>query len=165
MAFNDTLFQLGMDLTRSSPAHEEDIVAGSACVESGDQEIFFAERDSVRFAGSHLIVDLIGAKRIEDLKHVEQTVRRCVRSAGSSLVSAQLSRSSGRGVASFDVFMSNDADAYGAVDLLRTAFGAREAVLKAHKPCEALPSHVLHMVRKAKPTAKPARVQRTKKAA
>lgn len=136
MAFNDTLFQLGMDLTRSSPAQEEDFVAGSARVESGDRTTLFAERESAHFAGSHLIVDLIGAKRLDDLKHVEATVRRCVRDARSAFVSAQLTRAPNKGVASFDVFMQTEADAYVAVDALRSAFGAREAVLKAHKRCE-----------------------------
>ena len=150
MAFNDTLFQLGMDLTRSSPAHEEDIVAGSARVESGDSTNFFAERNSVHFAGSHLIVDLIGAKRLDDLKHVEATVRRCVRSAGSVIVSAQLTRAPSKGVASFDVFMPGGSDAYDAGDVLRAAFGAREAVLKAHKRCELPQSVLAHASRKAK---------------
>jgi S-adenosylmethionine decarboxylase len=164
MAFNDTLFQLGMDLTRSSPAQEEDIVAGSARVESGDCTTLFVERESAHFAGSHLIVDLIGAKRLEDMKHVEATVRRCVRSAGSTLVSAQLSRQPSRGVASFDVFMSDGANAYDAVDLLRAAFGAREAVLKTHSRCEALPQSALkHVVRKSKRVA--SRVSEERRAA
>jgi S-adenosylmethionine decarboxylase len=142
MAFNDTLFQLGMDLTRSSTAQEEDIVAGSARVESGDKNTFFFERESVHFAGSHLIVDLIGAKRLDDTKHVEATLRRCVRAAGSAFVTAQLSRAPNKGVASIDVYMTSEADAYEAVDVLRTAFGAREAVLKAHKRCD-LPKRLL----------------------
>ena len=69
MAYDDTLFQLGMDLTRSSTAQKEDFgkapgaqngeqVRGSR----EDRKDYFIERDGVRFAGSHLIIDLFGAK-------------------------------------------------------------------------------------------------------
>jgi S-adenosylmethionine decarboxylase len=157
MAFNDTLFQLGMDLTRSSPAQKEEFVAGSARVESGDRNTF-VERDSVRFAGSHLIIDLIGASRMDDRKHVDATVRRCLRASPPSVMSAQLVRTPSKGVATFDVFMANGSDAFDAVDQLRAAFGAREAVLKAHKRCDLLPSHVVAMgARRSKPQAKVAR--------
>lgn len=138
MAFNDTLFQLGMDLTRSSTAQKEEFVAGSARVESGDRDTS-VERAVVRFVGSHLIVDLVGGSRIEDKKHVDATVRRCLRGSNSALVSAQLVRAPSKGIATFDVFMADAGDAYDAVDQLRRAFGAREAVLKAHKRCETLP--------------------------
>jgi len=162
MAFNDTLFQLGMDLTRSSTAQEEDFVAGSARVESGDRDTS-AERTVVRFVGSHLIVDLVGGSRIEDRKHVDAIVRRCLREPRAAMVSARLVRAPTKGIATFDVFMTDAGDAYEAVDQLRRAFGAREAVLKAHKRCDGLPSHVLAISSRKSP--KTARVARTRKAA
>jgi S-adenosylmethionine decarboxylase len=47
MAFYDTLFQLGMDLTRSSTAQEEDH-REAAQVAHEDRKDFFVERDGVR---------------------------------------------------------------------------------------------------------------------
>ena len=31
---------------------------------------FFIEREGVRYAGNHLIIDLFGAQRLDDLKYV-----------------------------------------------------------------------------------------------
>src|SRR6516164_3714119 len=85
MAYTDSLFQLGMDLTRSSTAQKEDHgeiahVAHIAGVKAGydheDRKDFFIERDGVKFAGTHLIIDLFGAKRLDDIKHIEKTLKR-----------------------------------------------------------------------------------------
>ncbi|MGB7097182.1 MAG: adenosylmethionine decarboxylase, partial [Xanthobacteraceae bacterium] len=38
----------------------------------------FAVRNGVRCAGVHLIVDLHDAKRLDDIGHIEATLRRCV---------------------------------------------------------------------------------------
>ena len=68
MAFNDTLFQLGMDLTRSSTTQKEDLGTPSSCsVELGAGNSLsvsskeFVERDGIKFAGTHLVIDLFGA--------------------------------------------------------------------------------------------------------
>ena len=63
MAYTDSLFQLGMDLTRSSTAQKED--HGQAHVAHDDRKDYFIERDGHRYAGTHLIIDLFGAKRLE----------------------------------------------------------------------------------------------------
>ncbi len=89
MAFNDTLFQLGMDLTRSSPAQKEDLV-GDARVAREDRKDYFIDRDGVRCAGQHLIIDLFGAKRLDDIKHIEKTLKRCVEVAGATLLHIHL---------------------------------------------------------------------------
>jgi S-adenosylmethionine decarboxylase len=77
MAYDDALFQLGMDLTRSSTAQKEDH-GDNARLASEDRKDFFIERDGVRFAGTHLIIDLFGARRLDDLEYIERTLRRCV---------------------------------------------------------------------------------------
>ena len=89
MAFNDTLFQLGMDLTRSSTAQEEDRRV-AAHVAHEDRKDFFIERDGKRYAGTHLLVDLFGARRLDDLEHVETTLKRCVEAAGATLLHVHL---------------------------------------------------------------------------
>src|SRR6202161_4634550 len=50
----------------------------------------FAVRNGVRCAGAHLIVDLHGAKRLDDIDHIEATLRRCVDAARATLLHIHL---------------------------------------------------------------------------
>ncbi len=167
MAYDDTLFQLGMDLTRSSTAQKEDFgSAPSARIDEQvretheDRKDFFIERDGVRFAGSHLIIDLFGAKRLDDLKHIERTLKRCVEVAGATLLHIHLHHFTPNGgvsgvavlseshisihswpeadYAALDVFMCGEAKPHLAIDILRHAFEAREVVVKEHRRGEEL---------------------------
>ena len=167
MAYDDTLFQLGMDLTRSSTAQKEDFgSAPGAHIENQvrgsheDRKDFFIERDGVRYAGSHLIIDLFGAKRLDDLKHIEETLKRCVDVAGATLLHIHLHHFTPNGgvsgvavlseshisvhswpeadYAAFDVFMCGDAKPHLTVDLLKHAFGVSHAVVKEHRRGEEL---------------------------
>lgn len=152
MAFNDTLFQLGMDLTRSSPAQKEDLNATARVVRADAMDT--NERDSVRFAGQHLLIDLFGARRLDDLEHVERTLKRCVEAAGATLLHIHLHHLKPQGgvtgvavlaeshisihswpetgYAALDVFMSGDADPNLAVPVLKEAFEADDVVVKTH---------------------------------
>jgi len=162
MAFNDTLFQLGMDLTRSSTAQEEDHrrvaahVAREDCAHVGheDRKDFFIERDGVRFAGTHLIVDLFGARRLDDIAHIRRTLKRCVEVAGATLLHIHLHHFTPNGgvsgvavlseshisihswpeadYAALDVFMCGHAQPQKCIDILREAFSARDVVVKTH---------------------------------
>ena len=154
MAFNDTLFQLGMDLTRSSPAQKEETIETAPVAHTEDRKDFFIERDGVRFAGTHLIIDLFGAKRLDDLKHIERTLKRCVEVAGATLLHIHLHHFTPNGgvsgvavlaeshisihswpeadYASLDVFMCGDAKPQLAVPVLKEAFRATDVVVKEH---------------------------------
>ena len=88
MAFNDALFQLGMDLTRSSPAQkEEHEVVAQFVAQHGKPN----ERASGRFAGqtpkmgTHVTIDVYGNTSLGDLEHVETTLARCVKAASATL--------------------------------------------------------------------------------
>ncbi|MGH6814486.1 MAG: adenosylmethionine decarboxylase [Hyphomicrobiaceae bacterium] len=151
MAYHDTLFQLGMDLTRSSTAQKEDH-GNTARLVREDRSDFYLERDGVRFAGAHAIVDLFGARRLDDLEHIERTLRRCAQAAGAaaSPVHFQHSASNGgfSGVAVFaeghisfqswpeadyaalDVMMRAPAQPHLTADVLRDAFEARHVLVK-----------------------------------
>jgi S-adenosylmethionine decarboxylase len=153
MAFNDTLFQLGMDLTRSSTAQEEDHRV-AAHVAHEDRKDFFIERDGVRFAGTHLIVDLFGARRLDDLPHIKHTLEKCVKVAGATLLHIHLHHFTPNGgvsgvavlseshisihswpeadYAALDVFMCGDAQPQKCIEVLRDAFDARDVVVKTH---------------------------------
>ena len=143
MAYYDTLFQLGMDLTRSSTAQKEDH-GEAAHVAHEDRKDFLIERDGVRFAGTHLIIDLFGARRLDDLKHIERTLKRCVEVAGATLLHIHLHHFAPNGgvsgvavlseshisihswpeadYAALDVFMCGDARPELCVDVLKRAF-------------------------------------------
>ena len=153
MAYDDTLFQLGMDLTRSSTAQKEDLHDTTSDTHLNRKD-FFIERDGVRYAGTHLIVDLFGARKLDDLKHVEQTLKRCVEKAGATLLHIHLHHFTPNGgvsgvavlseshisihswpeadYAALDVFMCGDAKPHMTIEVLREAFEADEVVVKEH---------------------------------
>ncbi|MEL6299247.1 MAG: adenosylmethionine decarboxylase [Pseudomonadota bacterium] len=172
MAYDDTLFQLGMDLTRSSTAQKEDhretaLVAphdteldeSNPC-DLDDRRDFFIERDGVRYAGNHLIIDLFGAKGVDDVGRMEDAMRKCIRDAGATLLHFHLHEFTPNGgvsgvavlseshisvhswpeaeYAAFDVFMCGDAKPEVCVDILRDAFEADEVVVKTHRRGEDL---------------------------
>ncbi|HEU4379657.1 MAG TPA: adenosylmethionine decarboxylase [Hyphomicrobiaceae bacterium] len=180
MAYTDSLFQLGMDLTRSSTAQKED--HGQAALGAhDDRKDYFIERDGVRFAGTHLLIDLFGAKRLDDLKHIRETLKRCVEAAGATLLHIHLHHFTPNGgvsgvavlseshisihswpeagYAALDVFMCGDAKPHMTVDVLKTAFKADRVVVK-----ELLRAHTLDEQSWAAGAAKtvPVRVRETK---
>ena len=160
MAYDDALFQLGMDLTRSSTAQEEDLFATTRDDVCDDRKDFFVERDGVRFAGTHLIIDLFGARRLNDLKWVEETLKRCVEVAGATLLHIHLHHFTPNGgvsgvavlseshisihswpeadYAALDVFMCGEAKPHLAIEVLREAFEADDVVVKEHMRGEEL---------------------------
>ena len=189
MAFNDTLFQLGMDLTRSSTAQKEDTtahIAQTTAVE--DRKDFFIERDGVRFAGTHLIIDLFGARRLDDLKHIERTLKRCVEVAGATLLHIHLHHFTPNGgvsgvavlseshisihswpeanYAALDVFMCGEAQPHLAVPVLKEAFGAKDVVVKEHLRGEELEQLEWQQAASRKPSisgdAEPLRLRKSK---
>ncbi|HTZ02571.1 MAG TPA: adenosylmethionine decarboxylase [Xanthobacteraceae bacterium] len=105
----------------------------------------FAKRKGVRCAGVHLIVDLHGAKRLNDIEHIEATLRRCVDAAQATLLHIHLHHFQPSGVsgvavlaeshisihtwpeigyAALDVFMCGSADPDKCIPVLREAFSA-----------------------------------------
>ena len=154
MAYDDALFQLGMDLTRSSTAQKEDHgeTARVACM---DRKDFCIEREGVRHAGHHLIIDLYGARRLDDVEHIERTLKRCVEVAGATLLHIHLHRATPTGgvagiavmpeshislhcrpetgYAAFDIYMRGDARPHACVDVLKKAFEPADVVVKTHQ--------------------------------
>jgi len=167
MAFDDALFQLGMDLTRSSTAQKEDY---AECAVARNTEMapqlteerkdFFIERDGVRYAGNHLIIDLFGASKLDNIGHIERTLKRCVEVAGASLLHIHLHHFEPNGgvsgvavlseshisihswpeanYAALDVFMCGEAKPELCIDVLKEAFEAENVVVKSHQRGEEL---------------------------
>jgi S-adenosylmethionine decarboxylase len=179
MAYTDSLFQLGMDLTRSSTAQKEDH-GQSALVANDDRKDFFRERDGVKCAGAHLIIDLFGAKRLDDLKHIKQTLKRCAEVAGATLLHIHLHHFTPNGGVSgaavlaeghmsvhswpatgylaLDVFMGRDAKPELTIDVAKEAFKPSRVVLKEHLRADAEPERVLRAVPRKAPARDKARV-------
>jgi S-adenosylmethionine decarboxylase len=106
----------------------------------------FAVRNGVRCAGVHLIIDLHGAKRLNDIDHIETTLRRCVEAANATLLHIHLHHFQPNGVsgvavlaeshisihtwpeagyAALDVFMCGTAEPDKCIPVLREAFSAK----------------------------------------
>jgi S-adenosylmethionine decarboxylase len=124
-------------------------VAAAAAAES--QQDFacknhFADRNGVRCAGVHLIVDLHGAKRLNDIDHIEATLRRCIEAARATLLHIHLHHFQPSGVsgvavlaeshisihtwpeagyAALDIFMCGSAEPDNCIPVLREAFAAK----------------------------------------
>jgi S-adenosylmethionine decarboxylase len=114
--------------------------------EDDDRSDHFAVRNGVRCAGVHLIIDLHGADRLDDIAHIEATLRRCVEAARATLLHIHLHHFHPNGVsgvavlaeshisihtwpdagyAALDVFMCGSADPDQCIPVLREAFGAQ----------------------------------------
>ena len=154
---SDALFQLGMDLDHgSSTAQTEEEHFMCFDPQSGDErKDFFVERDGIRYAGTHLIIDLVRAERLDDLDHIDQTLRRCVDAAGATLLHIHLHRFTPNGgisgvavlaeshisihswpehgYAALDVFMCGDTDPNATIDVMKEAFSPGKVVVKTER--------------------------------
>jgi S-adenosylmethionine decarboxylase len=145
-----------MDLDRvSSTARTEDImtpVAETPVAE--DRADYFVERNGIRFAGTHLITDLIGDSRLDDIDHIERALRDCVEAAGATLLHIHLHHFTPNGgvsgvavlaeshisihswpecgFAALDVFMCGAAEPERTIDVLRAAFAPDKLVVSEH---------------------------------
>ncbi len=150
----DALFQLGMDLDHgSSTAQTEEKQSRCLDPETGEElKDFFVERDGVRYAGTHLIIDLIRAERLDDLDHIDQTLRQCVDASGATLLHIHLHRFTPNGgisgvavlaeshisihswpehgYAALDVFMCGGTDPEATIDVMKAAFSPGKVVVK-----------------------------------
>ncbi len=100
-------------------------------------------RGGVRYAGVHLIIDLKGAEKLNDLAFIETTLRTCIKASGATLLHIHLHPFEPNGVsgvavlaeshisvhtwpddgfAAFDVFMCGDTKPEVCADILKAAF-------------------------------------------
>ncbi|MBF0095127.1 MAG: adenosylmethionine decarboxylase [Alphaproteobacteria bacterium] len=107
---------------------------------------YFIERDGVRFAGTHLLVDMWDAHDLDDIDVVERSLREAATAAGATILHVHLHHFtpnggvSGvivlaeshisihtwpeRGYAALDVFMCGSCDPHLAIPVLRRDFRA-----------------------------------------
>ncbi len=152
------LFQLGMDL-ETGATHEEDTLEnrGHLTVVS-DRDVLdvarddhFIRRDGRVFAGTHLIIEVVGAEGLDDEERIRGAFRECVETCGATLLHIHTHKFSPQGVSgvavlaeshisvhtwpeigygAFDVFMCGNARPWGAVEVLRNTFNAGEVRVK-----------------------------------
>ena len=174
MAFNDTLFQLGMDLTRSSTAQKEDHARAAFNAEVEDSVTSPVAEPSIlsssSSAGTTIFIDLHGAKCLDDIKSAERATKRAVQNLGLKLKSLHLDRVAGGGASRVAVLSSGHLSlqacprtGFAAVDArgcdgltpskallaLASAFGAREAVIQRKRTASVVEMPAARVVRPA----------------
>ena len=105
---------------------------------------YFVERNGVRFAGTHLLIELWNAENLDDLAVADRALREAAAAAGATLLHLHLHHFSPnggysgvavlaeshisihtwpeRGYAAIDIFMCGACDPYKSVPVLREAF-------------------------------------------
>ncbi len=147
MAETAALAELGMDSdimpSETQIRKKEEQKTGFAVVEN-DKD-YFIERNGVRFAGTHLLIDLWGASNLDDIDLVERTLRAGADAAGATILHCHLHHFEPNGgvsgvlvlaeshisihtwpevsYAALDVFMCGDCDPHKAIPFLQDAFG------------------------------------------
>lgn len=114
----------------------------------------FIVRDGRCFAGTHLIIDLFGARRLDDIEHIRTTLKQAVARAGATLLHIHLHHFTPNGgvsgvavlaeshisihswperdYAALDVFMCGDSEPHKAIDVLREAFEPTSVEVQEH---------------------------------
>lgn len=128
----------------SWPTHDQ-------AVEDLTQDHFIV-RDGKEYAGTHLIVDLWGAKRLDELELMESTLREAVAQAGATLLHIHLHHFTPNGgisgvavlaeshisvhswperdFAAFDIFMCGDAQPEKAIEVLKQSFTPKDVIVE-----------------------------------
>ena len=152
--------QLGMDANPSIdmpatfdvPVMEERRLASVGLAEN--HKDYFITRNGARYAGTHLIVDLWGAERLDDLDYIEETLRQCVCASRATLLHIHLHHFTPNcgvsgvavlaeshisvhtwpenGFAAFDVFMCGHAEPHKAIEVLQNAFKPERITVGEH---------------------------------
>ena len=114
----------------------------------------FVERNGVRCAGVHLIIDLYEAEGLDDIDRIEEALRHCVAAAGATLLHIHLHHFEPNGgvsgvavlaeshisihswpeasYAALDVFMCGEAKPEACIPVLRDAFKPKRIVVGEH---------------------------------
>ena len=142
--------------TAADPSLAEPLaVAEPQQAETTQAKDYFVERNGVKFAGTHLLVELWGARNLGDLAITDQMLRDATTAAGATLLHVHLHHFgpgaglSGvavlaeshisihtwpeRGYAAIDVFMCGACDPYKAVPVMKRAFEPATVQLSEQK--------------------------------
>src|ERR1700761_7445694 len=115
------------------------------------QKDYFVQKDGVKFAGTHLLVDLWGASNLGDPAHIDRALREAAEAAGATILHGHFHHFSPNGgvsgvlvlaeshisihtwperdFAAIDIFMCGACDPRKSLPVLRRAFGAGRVVV------------------------------------
>jgi S-adenosylmethionine decarboxylase len=107
-------------------------------------EVYACEKDGVKYAGTHLLIDFRGGQNLCDIEAIETALRQAVAACGATLLDLRLHHFSSTGGVSgvavlaeshmsihtwpefeyiaLDIFMCGDCDPYKALPILRRLF-------------------------------------------
>ncbi|MEL0106254.1 MAG: adenosylmethionine decarboxylase [Rhodospirillales bacterium] len=109
-----------------------------------EEKDYFVEKDGLRYAGAHILVDLWGAENLTDKQYIDQMLQRAAEVAGATVLDSNLHQFSSSGgvsgvlllaeshisihtwpereFAAIDIFMCGRCDPYRSVVVLKEAF-------------------------------------------
>ena len=109
-----------------------------------DRKDYFVERDGMKFAGTHLLVDLWGATKLDDPAHIDAALREAALAAGATILHSHFHHFTPNGgvsgvvvlaeshisihtwpernFAAVDIFMCGACDPYLSIPVLKEAF-------------------------------------------
>ncbi len=143
----NALAQLGM--VSELPSENQTTIAnfssfGAGALQDEIQKDYFVEKDGIRFAGTHLLVDLWGASNLADPALIDAALRRAAIEAGATILHSHFHHFTPNGgvsgvvvlaeshisihtwpereFAAVDIFMCGACNPHDAVPVLRAAF-------------------------------------------
>lgn len=116
---------------------------------------YFAEQNGVRFAGTHLLLDLWGCALLDDAVAIEQALKQAAQDAKATVLNTSFHRFSSTGgvsgvlllaeshisihtwperhYAAIDIFMCSDCDPHQAIPAIKAAFKPARMDINAHR--------------------------------
>jgi len=149
----DALTPLGMVSEFPSENQDHGTALAGAADRSTDETCkdYFVERDGMKFAGTHLLVDLWGAKNLTDPAHIDAALREGALASGATILHGHFHHFSPNGgvsgvlvlaeshisihtwperdFAAIDIFMCGACNPHDALPALQRAFGAERVEL------------------------------------
>lgn len=125
--------------------------AGDAMGQPEDAKDYFVEKDGVKFAGTHLLVDLWGAANLTDPGHIDRSLREAADASGATILHGHFHHFSPNGgvsgvlvlaeshisihtwperdFAAIDIFMCGTCNPYDGIPALKAAFAPQSISL------------------------------------
>ncbi len=136
----NALMPLGM--VSEVPSENQTILTSSGHEE--DRKDYFVERDGMKFAGTHLLIDIWGASRLDSPEHIDESLRAAAIATGATILHSHFHHFSPNGgvsgvvvlaeshisihtwperdFAALDIFVCGDCDPHRAIPLIHAAF-------------------------------------------
>lgn len=112
---------------------------------------YFVERDGMKFAGTHLLIDIWGATRLDEPEHIDARLRAAAIATGATILHSHFHHFSPNGgvsgvvvlaeshisihtwperdFAALDIFVCGDCDPHLAIPVIQAAFEDRKSVV------------------------------------